>query len=70
MEIRRGILRNFDSGDYRATVEMAGSASVWLTGIAVARNIDDAQMVDGRSVAVVFFDAANPDDAVLFAVWE
>ena len=69
MEIRRGTLRAFDSGTYKATVEVAGSISVWLTGVAVARNIAGAELVAGRKVSVVFFDPSNPDDAVVNAVW-
>jgi hypothetical protein len=69
MEMRRGILRAFDAGTYEATVEMAGSLSVWLTGVAVARNIASGDMVNGRKVALLFFDPSNPDDAVVTAVW-
>jgi hypothetical protein len=69
MEIRRGILRAFDAGTYTASIEIAGSISVWLTGVAVARNIASGDLVTGRKVAVLFFDPSNPDDAVLFAVW-
>jgi hypothetical protein len=69
MEIRRGILRAFDTGAYTASIEIAGSISVWLTGVAVARNIASADLVTGRKVAVLFFDPSNQDDAVLCAVW-
>jgi hypothetical protein len=69
MEIRRGILRAFDSGAYKATVEVAGSIAVWLTGVPVARNIASGELTAGRNVAVVFFDASNPNDAVVYAVW-
>ena len=69
MEIRRGVLQDFDSGTYLATVAMAGSLSVWLDGLPVSRAIDDAEMAAGRNVAVLFFDASNPNDAVVCAVW-
>ena len=69
METRRGTLRSFDSGTYTATVEIAGSISVWLGGVPVARNIASAELVAGRSCAVLQFDASNPQDAVLSAVW-
>ena len=39
MDMRRGVLRAFDSGTYKASVEIAGSIAVWLTGVPVARNI-------------------------------
>ena len=69
MEIRRGVLRQFDAGTYTATVEIAGSIAVWLAGVAVARNIAATQMTAGRSVALLQFDASNPDDMVVCAVW-
>jgi hypothetical protein len=70
VEIRRGVLRGFDAGSYTATVQVAGSIATWLTGVAVARNIDSAEMVEGRSVALLQFDESNPDDMVVGAVWE
>jgi len=69
MTIRRGILKSFDAGTYTATVEMAGSIGGWLSALHVARNIASGDLVAGRSVAVAFFDAGNPNDCVLFAVW-
>jgi hypothetical protein len=69
MEMKRGTLQAFDSGTYTATVEVAGSISVWLTGVPVARNIASAELVSGRKVALLLFDSANPKDIVLTAVW-
>lgn len=69
MEIRRGIVKSFDSGTYEATVQVAGSLSVWLGNVTVARNIAASEMVAGRSCAVLFFDPSNPQDAVLAAVY-
>jgi hypothetical protein len=69
MEIRRGVLRAFDAGSYTATIEVAGSIATWLSGIAVARNIDSAELIAGRRVALLLFDPSNPDDMVLCAVW-
>ena len=69
MEIRRGVLQSFDSGAYLATVAMAGSLSVWLDGVPVSRAIAAGEMTAGRHVAVLFFDASNPNDAVVCAVW-
>jgi hypothetical protein len=69
MRLRKGELKAFDSGTYTATVQVAGSLSVWLSGVPVARNIPVAEMVAGRSCALIFFDDANPDDAVLVAVY-
>ncbi len=69
MELRRGVVKCFDAGTYRATVQLAGGLAVWLEGIAVARNIPSAEMVAGRSCALVFFDPANPGDGVIVAVY-
>ena len=67
--MRRGILQAFDSGSYLATVAMAGSFSVWLEDVPVSRAIATGEMIAGRNVAVLLFDASNPDDAVICAVW-
>lgn len=69
MELRRGTVKAFDPVTYTATVQVAGSLSVWLEGVPVARNIPSAEMVPGRKCAVIFFDPANPADAVVAAVW-
>ena len=69
MELRKGTLKSFDSGAYKATLQMAGSLATWLQGVPVARNIPTAEMVSGRSCAVLLFDSANPSDAVVVAVY-
>ncbi len=69
MEMRRAILRAFDSGSYKATVEVAGSIAVWLDGVPVARNIASGELVAGRNVALLLFDPSNQNDAVIAAVW-
>jgi hypothetical protein len=69
MEIRKGEVKASDSGSYTATVQVAGSLSVWLEGVPVARNIPAAEMVTGRACAVLFFDPSNPKDAVVLAVY-
>ncbi len=69
MEIRRGVVKGFDSGSYTATVQVAGSLAVWLEGVAVARNIAASEMTTGRKCALLFFDETNPGDAVVVAVY-
>ena len=69
MDIKRGTVKYFDSGAYKATVQIAGSLSVWLGEVPVARNIPVAEMVVGRRCAVLFFDDANPGDAVIVGVY-
>ena len=67
--VRAGILRGWDGSAYKATVQFDGSTHQFVAGISVARDISGAEMTNGRKVAVAFFDASNPADAVLFAVW-
>jgi hypothetical protein len=69
MTIRRGIVKAFDAGSYTATVQVAGSLAVWLSDAPVARNIPSAEMLAGRRCALIFFDDANPQDAVVAAVF-
>src|SRR5262245_52914611 len=69
MDQKRGILHDFDAGDYTATVELVGSIEGWLAAVPVARNIDAAEMLAGRSVALLQFEAGNPGSAVVVAVW-
>ena len=39
MTVKKAILRNFDSGNYTATIEIAGSGKTYLEGVSVARNL-------------------------------
>ena len=68
-EVRQGVLKAFDSVNWLATVQVAGSLAQWLRGVPVSRSITAAEMTAGRKVAVAMFDATNPADAVVFAVW-
>ena len=69
MKLRKGILRSFNSGNYTATVRLAGSYKVYLEDITVARNLPAAEMTSGRKVAVIFFDEYNPKEAVVVSVY-
>lgn len=69
MNLRKAILKSFNSGDYTATVQLAGSHKVYLGGIAVARNIPAAEMALGKKLTVVFFDEHNAKEAVVVAVY-
>ena len=69
MRLRKGVLRSFNSGNFTATVQLAGSYKVYLEDVAVARNLPSAEMVSGRKVAVIFFDEHNPKEAVVGAVY-
>lgn len=69
METKKGVLKDFDSANYLATVQISGSLSVWLQGVPVARNIPTAEMVNDRNCALIFFDPSNPKDGVVIAVY-
>jgi hypothetical protein len=69
MSLRKGILKSFNSGNYTATVQLSGSAKVYLEGVTVARNLPAAEMTAGRKVAVILFDEYNAAEAVVAAVY-
>ncbi len=69
MDVRRGEVKSFDSGAHTATIQVAGSLSVWLSDVPVARNIASGEMVAGRNCAILLFDNTNPQDAVVIAVY-
>ena len=69
MSVRKGVLKSFNSGDYTATVQLAGSYKVYLEDVAVARNLPAGEMTAGRKLAVIFFDEHNAREAVVVAVY-
>ncbi len=69
MSLKKGVLKSFDSGNYTATVQLAGSHKVYLEDVVVARNLQTSEMTAGRKVAVIFFDEHNPREAVVVAVY-
>ncbi len=68
-ELRQGVLKAWDSGNWLATVQLTGSLQLWLTTVPVSRSIASAEMTVGRKVAVALFDPSNHTDAVVFAVY-
>ena len=69
MQVRRGVIKAFDSANYTATVQVAGSLSVWLEGVPVSRGLPAAEVVAGRNCALLLFDEGNPGDTVVTAVY-
>jgi len=63
-----GVLKNFDSGTYKAGVQLAGSLTTYFDGISVARNIPAAAMVTGNYV-ILAIPGDNPRDACVIATW-
>ena len=66
--IAKATLKSSDAGTYKATVQLDGSLATYLTGVPVSRAIPAAEMLAGRTVAVLFFTPDNPDDAMLTGV--
>jgi len=69
MSVRKAVLKSFNSGNYTATIQLAGSQKIYLEGVAVARDIPAVEMALGRKVVVVFFDEHNAKEAVVAAVY-
>ena len=63
-----GTLKSFNSTDYRAEVQLAGSIAAYLDNIPVARNIASAEMIAGRHV-ILAIPGANPKDTCIIAVF-
>ena len=62
------ILKNFDSGTYKAGVQLAGSLTTYFDDVNVARNIASGEMITGRHV-ILAVPQDNPRDAVVIAVF-
>jgi len=69
MSLSKAVLKSFNAGSYTATIQIAGSHKVYLEEVTVARNLPVTEMIAGRKVAVVFFDAYNAKEAVIIAVY-
>ena len=67
--LQLGTLKGFDSTNYRAEVQLAGSMAAYLDNIPVARNIASDQMAVGRHV-ILAIPGGNPKDACVIAVWD
>lgn len=62
MDIRRGIIRAFDSGTYLADVQIVGSMATMLSGVPVAKQIRADLLTSGTKCGVLFFDETNPSE--------
>ena len=63
-----GILKNFDSGAYKAGVQLAVSLTSYFDDVNVARNIASGEMITGRHV-ILAVPQDNPRDACVIAVF-
>jgi len=64
----KAILKTYDAVTHTATVQLVGSTPSFLAAVPVAANVHAADCVAGRTCALLFFDSANPSDAVITAV--
>ncbi|MFA5317591.1 MAG: hypothetical protein WC369_09245 [Dehalococcoidales bacterium] len=69
MNLRKAVLKSFNSGNYTATIQLIGSLKVYLGDVHVARNLSSVEMTAGRKVAVLFFNEYNAKEAVIIAVY-
>ncbi len=69
MSLKKGILKSFNSSNYTAVLQLAGSYKTFLEDVPVARNLPESEMIPGRKVATLFFDQHNARDAVILAVY-
>ncbi len=69
MIIKKGVIKAFSSSTYKATIQLEGSLSVWISSVPVARNISSSHAQTGRRCAILFFSEENKNDAVIFAVY-
>ena len=67
--IRRGILQSFNNSTYTATVLIIEATSYVLSNVPIATSVDGTSALAGADCAVLFFDEANPSDAVIIAVY-
>ena len=65
--LKRATIKSYSAATHRASVQVAGSLSVWLANVPVATDIAAAEVVAGRDCAVLLF-SDNPDDAVIVTV--
>jgi len=70
MDIRRGIIRKFNSDTYLADVQIVGSLATILTGVPVAKSIGAELVTAGAKCGVLFFDPTNPKDACVVFVYD
>src|SRR5438309_9439811 len=66
--LKRAVIKAYNAGTHRASVQMAESLSVWLDGLVVATDIAAADVVPGRDCTVLLFTDDNPDDGVIVTV--
>jgi hypothetical protein len=67
--IEKGILKQYDSINHRASIQLVGSLTTYFDNLRVARNIEADEMVLGRHVFIAIPDN-NPGNAAIIAVFD
>ena len=68
MLLELAILKNFDTGTYKAGVQLAGSLTAYFDDVPVSRSIPTSALVIGNRV-ILAIPGDNPKDAVVIATW-
>jgi hypothetical protein len=68
MLLELAILKNFNSGTYKAGVQLAGSLTTYLDDIPISRDIPTSALVVGNRV-ILAIPNDNPKDACVIATW-
>ena len=68
MDLKKGTIRAFNAGTYKARVQVFGSRQTDHE-INVSRAIPEAELLAGRSVGILEFWPGDPTAAVVAAVW-
>jgi hypothetical protein len=68
-KIVKGIVKTYNAVTHTADVLIIGASYTYLSGIKVATNLNPAEMITNRTVAVLYLSQNNPTDCVIIAVW-
>lgn len=68
MDVKKGTLRAFNAGTYKAQVQIFGSRQTQAE-ISVSRAIPADQLIAGRHVGLLEFWPGDPTAVVVAAVW-
>lgn len=68
MEIRRGIVKEYDSANHQADVTIIGSMATMVKAVPVAHHVGGELMVAGTLCGVLFFAAGDP--GLVICTWD
>jgi hypothetical protein len=68
MLLELAILKNFNTGTYKAAVQLAGSLTTYFDDVPVSRAIPTSALVTGNRV-ILAIPGDNPKDACVIAAW-